>query len=228
MTQHWHDLTFVHWALSPAVVAEKLPAGLVPDTWEGQAYLSLVPFTMTGVRAPWEPSWRWLTDFHEWNLRTYVKSANGTPGVWFFSLEASNPLAVLAARAWYKLPYHFARMSLSREGGRRTYTSARRWPGPAAGASRVVSEPLGPPAPAAAGTLDFWLVERYLLFAAGAGRMCSGQVHHAPYTVSAARLVEFDVDIPRAEGFAELGDPLPLVHYSPGVSVEVFSLARCD
>lgn len=228
MYQSWLELTFVHWALDPSVIQPLLPPGLEPDTLDGMAYLSFVPFTMKGVRARWQPDIPAFSNFHEWNLRTYVRDKDGSPGVWFFSLEASNPIAVLIARGWYKLPYHFGRMSLVRKEATTEYHCARKWPGPQAAPCKVLTAVKSSPAPAKSNTLDFWLLERYQLYSWGHNRLYRGRVTHSPYTVCQAELLEFDVTIMAAEGFENLGAPLPIVQYSPGVSVEVFPLTRCD
>ena len=114
MRQRWADLLFLHWPVAPETLQPLLPPGLTLDTFEGQAYVGLVPFTMTGVRPVWAPPVRWLSNFHETNVRTYVHREGKDPGVWFFSLDAANSIAVRIARAAWKLPYHYARMSLSR------------------------------------------------------------------------------------------------------------------
>ncbi len=105
MRQRWLHLLFLHWTAPAAALQRLLPAGLEVDVHEGRAYVSLVPFTIRGVRPP--------LSFHEVNLRTYVRCAGGPPGVWFFSLDAASRLAVLGARAWYRLPYHHARMRMT-------------------------------------------------------------------------------------------------------------------
>jgi uncharacterized protein len=221
--QTWSELTFVHWKVPVVEVAEKLPEGLLPDLFQGEAYLSFVPFTMSGIRPLWSPTVPGLSAFHEWNLRTYVLGERG-PGVWFFSLEASSPVGVAIARKWFGLPYHYGTMALKMEGQKRTYACGRKWPGPRANASRLESEIMTEPHVTVPGTLDFWLAERYLLYARRGNKLWSGRVHHAPYQIAQAQIAALDVDIMRAEGFAELRRPIEKAHFSPGVSVEVFGL----
>lgn len=230
MRQTWADLLFLHWPVPPEVVAPLLPPGLTLDTFDGTAYVGLVPFTMTGVRPVWSPPVRGLSNFHETNVRTYVHCAGRDPGVWFFSLDAANAIAVRIARALWKLPYHFARMSLARDGdGRIRYASERLWPGPLPGACRVEYTPAGTPTPARPGTLEHFLVERYVLYARSqSGRLLQGRVHHAPYPLQTATLHALDETLVAAAGVAlprPIGPP-PLVHYARKVNVEVFGLRR--
>ena len=108
MKQKWRDLLFLHWPVPPELLQPLLPPGLTIDTFEGDAYLGLVPFTMRDVRPVWAPAVPWLSHFPECNVRTYVHRGGASPGVWFFSLDAANPVAVMIARTIWKLPYFIA------------------------------------------------------------------------------------------------------------------------
>jgi hypothetical protein len=223
MRQRWAELLFLHWPLPAGVLAERLPAGLELDTFDGTAYVGLVPFTMTGVRPAWAPAVPGLSDFHEVNVRTYVHRQGRDPGVLFFSLDAANPVAVVIARALWKLPYNFARMSLARYGRVVHYASQRRWPGPRPAGCRIAYEPHGDPAPAAPGTLEHFLAERYVLYTSRRGRLYSGRVHHAPYPLQPALVSALDETLLAAAGL-ERPAGTPLMHYAREVSVEVFAL----
>lgn len=225
MLQTWKQLTFLHWAVEPDALQERLPPGLEADILGGVSYVSFVPFTMVGIRKPGVPPVPWVSAFHEWNLRTYVTGPHG-PGVWFFSLEAANPLAVLIARKWFKLPYHFAKMTMESGNRSTTYSSSRIWPEPISSLSRVKSTWAGEPSRAVLGSLEFWLLERYLLYSRDARGLLSARVHHEPYRFSPASLVELELDIPRAQGFADLKDPLAAVQFVPQVDVEIFAPRR--
>src|SRR5437016_12362320 len=122
MAQSWRDLLFAHWQVDAAALRSLLPPQLQIDTFEGSAWLAVVPFRMTGVRLRGTPALPWLSAFPELNVRTYVK-CEGKPGVWFFSLDAGNALAVTIARAWFHLPYFRARMSCSECNGGIEYAS---------------------------------------------------------------------------------------------------------
>lgn len=231
MHQRWADLLFLHWPVPPSTLTPLLPPGLALDTFEGMAYVGLVPFTMTGVRPVWAPSVPGLSDFHETNVRTYVHGNGRDPGVWFFSLDAANAVAVRIARGLWKLPYHFARMTLEREKGGRMlrYASERLWPGPLPGTCRAEITPHGAPAPAAPGTLEHFLAERYVLYARAprTDRLLMGRVHHAPYPLQRADLHALDGTLVACAGI-ELPENKaacpPLVHYAREVRVEVFGL----
>ncbi|XXF79021.1 DUF2071 domain-containing protein [Myxococcaceae bacterium GXIMD 01537] len=226
MYQRWRTLTFLHWVLPADAVAALLPPGLTLDTFEGRAYVGLVPFTMEGVRPRGLPAVRALSDFHETNVRTYVHHEGRDPGVWFFSLEAAQSLAVRVARAWFKLPYHRAEMTLTQEeDGWLAYRSERRWPPPAPATCAVRCRPRGTLAASEPGTLQHFLAERYFLYSAARGGLYRGQVHHAPYQVQPADVEGLDESLLAAAGLTR-PDEEPMALYSPGVDVEVFGLQR--
>ena len=152
MRPGWHHLLFLHWAVEPDALRFLLPPGLELDLFEDKAYVGLVPFAMTRVRprrAPhFGPLRRAFEDFLEVNVRTYVHVAGRDPGVWFWSLDAANLPAVCAARAWFKLPYFWARMSSQQRGATITYASRRLWPGPKPASCALSYTPCGEPTPA--------------------------------------------------------------------------------
>ncbi len=218
--QRWRDLLFLHWEVPVAAVRPLVPADLQLDlTPDGRLYVGLVPFAMRDVRPAWSP--RALAfDFLETNLRTYVHDG-ATPGVWFFSLEAASFIAVHAARLGWGLPYHHARMAHRFDGRVHHYGSVRR-SDPSAGCE-VAWEPgalLGPSAP---GTLEHFLLERYVLFAQHRGRVLRGRVHHPPYPARRATLHAFTEGLFAAAGLPPAAGA-PIVHASDGVDVDVFAL----
>jgi hypothetical protein len=223
MRMIWADLGFLHWSVPVAALRPLVPDALEIDTFDGLAFIGLVPFTMRGVRPRWAPALPWLSSFHEVNVRTYVHHRGRDPGVWFLSLDAANPIAVVVARSVWKLPYHFARMRLERDGEAIRYRSDRRWPRPRPASCDLGYQPIGPVLPAAVGTLEHFLVERYVLYAFARGRLSSGRVHHAPYPLQAGRVTALDETLLAAAGL-ERGSEPPLVHYASGVDVDVFAL----
>ena len=127
--QRWRQLLFLHWKVDPKALAASLPAGLELDLHEGEAWIGIVPFTMRDVSPWWSPSVPGISNFHELNVRTYVHR-EGVPGVWFFSLDAANSIAVGIARSRWRLPYHKASMTMDVRDDRCHYLSERSWPGP--------------------------------------------------------------------------------------------------
>ena len=104
LAMQWHDLLFMHWPMAPAALRPLVPPPLELDTRDGTAWIGVVPFRMQGVHPHLMPNLPWISAFAELNVRTYV-TIGGKPGVWFFSLDAANPLAVRAARLGFRLPY---------------------------------------------------------------------------------------------------------------------------
>ena len=224
MFQKWRSLLFLHWAVPPDEVRKLLPTGLELDLHEGTAYVGLVPFTMRGIRPVGLPAVRWLSDFHETNVRTYVHIHGRDPGVWFFSLDAANPVAVAIARALFHLPYYHARMSLTHHpGGAITYRSTRLKAGASPAACHISGRPVGAVSPAEVGTLEHFLLERYYLYSTRRGRLYRGQVHHSPYPAQAAETLDIEETLLDAAGLVRLPDR-PLVHFAKGVDVEIFGL----
>ena len=220
--QRWRHLAFLHWRVPVATLRPLVPAELAIDTYDGDAFVGIVPFTMEGVRPRWAPAMPGLSSFHETNVRTYVHCDGRDPGVWFFSLDAANRIAVWAARTFWNLPYHHARMSLEVGAGATRYVSERRAGG---AALRATWRPTGSPAAATPGTLEHFLAERYFLYAPRSdGTLRRGQVHHAPYPLQAATIDDGWDESLLAAAAIERPAGAPLVHCAAGVDVEVFGL----
>lgn len=229
----WSNLLFVHWRLPVEAVLPLIPAGLTLDTWEGDAWVGLVPFFMSGVRPWWSPAVPGISTFCETNVRTYVHLRGRDPGVWFLSLEAASSLAVRVARWRWHLPYFRAEMNLVRRGNDVMFHSRRLWPGPAGPGCAIrvsLGAPLGESAQGRSlpGTLEHFLIERYVLYAQRtSGRLEAGRVHHAPYPVRDARLDEFSETLLAAARIFPQSPPCH-VAFSDGVSVEVFPLRPAE
>jgi uncharacterized protein YqjF (DUF2071 family) len=231
--QRWSDLLFVHWRLPADVVAASLPRQLTVDTWDGDAWLGLVLFQMSGVRPWWSCAWPWLSSFPETNLRTYVRHRGGEPGVWFISLEAANPIAVWIARRRWWLNYFWAQMQIERRGASIRYTSRRHKEARDIG-TRVVAE-FEPGTQTAStfhaepGTLEHFLIERYALYTlSNHGALFRGHVRHTPYPLQQARLTECQENLVAAAGLPSPREPPCHVIFSPGVSVGILSLRAVE
>ncbi len=221
--QRWSGLVFAHWEVDAAAVQATLPRGLHVDTFGGRAFVGVVPFFMERVRPVGLPPVPWLSWFLELNVRTYVHDERGLPGVWFYSLDCNQPVAVEIAQRFFHLPYRHARMVAESTGAEIAYRCRRqgaadawefRWRTAEAGAE------------AQPGTLEFFLVERYVLFAADArGGLHAGRVHHAPYRVSAPGLAQWTAGPVQAAGLRVDGPPVSVLGAAP-VDVSIFPLQR--
>jgi len=220
MTQVWHDLLFAHWPVETTRLRPLIPERLSVDTFDGQSWVAVVPFRMTGIRLRGTPTLPGLSCFPELNVRTYV-TCEEKPGVWFFSLDAGNPLAVAIARRWFHLPYFRAQMQCLERDGWMEYRSRR-----ADGASRAASlagryRARGPARAPQPGSLEYFLTERYCLYAADRrGHLVRAEIHHSPWPLQGAE-AEFTSNTMTAS----LDIPLraaPLLHFSKRQEVLVW------
>ncbi len=223
MTQTWNDLLFAHWRVDAAQLATKVPASLPLDLFEGQAFVGVVPFHMTNVGLRGLPAMSWISAFPELNVRTYVR-VGGKPGVFFFSLDATNPLAVHVARTFFRLPYYRAAMTVVSQGDDVRYCSER----VGSNAALVGTyRPVGPVYHAREGTLDYFLTERYCLYTVNRrGRPFIAEIHHPRWPLQAAEANftlntmtdVFGLPLPSAEA--------PLLHFAKRQDTIAWRLRR--
>ncbi len=220
MHQTWEKLLFLHWPFLPEQVEPYLPRGLEIDTFNGMAWVGLTPFTVSDLAIMPLPPIPGTDAFHELNLRTYVH-VDGVPGIWFFTLEASKLLPTLAARALYWLDYRHSNIIFRNKGERFEFIAHREddeidadfaatWsPG------KLLRMP-------ETDSLEFFLMERYALFAARDQNLVQARIYHAPWQLHSVDLLSFETTM-----FDWLGLPNPiaepLVHYSPKQNVEVWA-----
>lgn len=226
MSMDWRVLTAVHWPVEPADVARMLPDGLEPDTFDGAAWVGLIPFDMRDIRPPGFPRGiPWIGSFPETNIRTYVVGPDGGRGVWFHSLDITRAGAVAVARLGYQLPYEWSRMSIERANRRFTY-QARRW-----GRSRLRSGVVVDVGPRLAHhertKLDRFLTNRWSLYADGPMGLVRARVDHGAWPLHRADLVDVEDDFASAAGYDVTGPPAS-VRFSPGVDVAVGLPERLD
>jgi len=232
MHQDWHHLLFLHWEVPVRELQELVPPELTIDTFDGKAYVGLIPFTMSNVRPVMTPPIPFLSSFHEINVRTYVHLDGREPGVWFFSLDASSALAVEAARAFYKLPYFHSLIEWSdseKPLPELGFVSRRDDPaGVQPANARIRYRPAdGVVSHAVPGTIDHFLVERYVLYAMSKDReLYRARVHHEPYPIERAEVLELEETLVWAAG-VKRGENVPLRHYSRGVSVSIDAPEKC-
>lgn len=227
MRQRWSGLLFLHWPVEPELIQTRLPHGLQVDIFDGKAWIGVVPFFMEGVRPAGLPAVPWLSWFLELNVRTYVHDSSGRPGVWFFSLDCNQPIAVEVARKAFHLPYRHAAMKADEIDGGIIYESRRRTAGGRLAEFRYQKPDVA--IPAEPGSLEWFLMERYLLFSADRrGRIFSGQVHHAPYRIQASQCERWSTEPFRLNEFAEPDSSPESVLIAEPVDVEIFPLRPLD
>jgi uncharacterized protein len=230
--QCWRDLLFLHWRISPAEIASRVPEPLSVDICEGSAWVGLVLFRMSGVRPWWSPPIPFVSAFPETNVRTYVHFQGRDPGVWFLSLDAASSLGVQIGRGRWGLPYHRSEMTVRRRGSLVHYACQREWPG-RVGVGGTVEAHIGDiysgfdrnvePGRAVPGSLEHFLIERYLLYAQKRDRFLIGQVHHSPYPLREARLQTCDQSFLDDVGLTVRRPPDHIL-FSEGVATEIFPL----
>lgn len=224
MHQTWDDLLFLHWKVRPDVLRPHVPEELAIDSYENHAWIGVTPFSMRGVRPVLTPPLPVVSRSFELNVRTYVHDGD-TPGVWFFSLDASNPLAVYLARLGFSLPYHRASMTLERSAnGAVTFTSTRldaetsradfaaRW--------RII----GIERQARVSSLEFFLVERYSLYVIRQGRLKRARIFHHPWTIRDAELFSWRSSLLASNGFPEQTSEPHVLAQAAALDVEIWPL----
>ena len=221
MHQRWESLLFLHWCYEPAQIQETLPAGLTVDTFQGEAYLGIVPFFMRNVRPRVVPSLPWFSSFQELNVRTYVYDRDGRPGIWFYSLDCNQSLATWGARALFGLPYFRAKMTAKRNTWV-NYSSTRAGSDECA---RFRYRGLGDASETEPGSREFFLLERYYLFSLHRplGALLRVQVSHTPYRYRAAEVEHLSTIPALLDGFSSLAPAPDHTCLVDGFDVKVYA-----
>ncbi len=221
MAQTWHDLLFAHWPVEAELLRRIVPPELPLDTFDGQCWVGVVPFHMSGIRARGLPPLPGMSKFPELNVRTYV-TRDGKPGVYFFSLDAASLPAVWTARKFFRLPYFHARMSAEVDGDFIRYDSCRH---------QTKAEFRGRYRPAddvqrsEKGSLAHWLTERYCLYTVHDGGVFLGEIHHQPWPLQKAE-AEIEGESVAAAAGISLPSSAPLLHFARKLEVLIWSLRR--
>jgi uncharacterized protein len=223
MKQEWHDLLFAHWAAPVDVLRPLIPQQLEIDTFGGQAWLGVVPFRMSGVRMRGTPAIPGLSRFPELNVRTYVVR-DGKPGVWFFSLDATNELAVWGARTLFHLPYFLAAMSCAEDAGWIRYESRRKDRRGSAASLRARYRAIGEVFHAQPGRIEYFLAERYCLYTADEkGHIMRCEIHHLPWPLQLAEAEIQENTMAAAAGITITDQKPELLHFSRRQEVVVWA-----
>ena len=225
MHQRWQALAFLHWRFDPAAIQALLPDGLTVDQHDGSAWLGLVPFRMQAIRPTGLPPLPWLSYFLETNLRTYVYDRHGRPGVWFFSLDCNQPIAVQIARTLFHLPYFHATIREQPTSSNDILYTVQRKDHQVGNFQYRFGKPMPRPE---VGSLEFFLLERYMLFAWDQRRkqLIRGRVHHSPYPPCELELSQWSTLPIEQAGLASPHGPPDHCIASQGVQVEIFWIER--
>ena len=219
MRMTWENLTFLHWAYPAEDVQRLLPEGVEAEPWEGKAWVSLVPLYMR-VRPPFGPAVPGLTTFPETNVRTYVTGPGGDPGVWFFSLDATNPAAVAAGRTALGLPYFLSKMEFTRAGDSLRYKGRRAGFRAGRASHRIEVEAGEEIAPSDLTDLDHFLTARFRLWSVNRGVVLLSDQEHAPWRLRRATVHALEQDLLEHAGLpGPTGEPI--VHVADRMDVRV-------
>jgi len=222
MEQTWSDLLFAHWPVSAEILRPLVPHVLSLDMFEGQCWVAVTPFHMTGIRPRGIPPLPGISNFPELNVRTYVTSG-GKPGVYFFSLDAASRAAVWAARATYRLPYFYARMSVEREGDWIAYRSQRNHDAE----FQAKYRPRAPIQLRSPGTVEHWLTERYCLYTVFRNSVFRAEIHHEQWPLQDAEADILGNTMASAAGVS-LPQAQPLLHFAKKLQVLIWPLGRIE
>ena len=232
MKMHWHDLLFMHYRVPVEQLRRLIPEQLEIDTFDGSAWIGIVPFRMTGVAPRFVPPVPGLSSFPELNVRTYVQ-IDGKPGVWFFSLDATNPVAVRFARMIFHLKYMDANISFQQKGESCdgtwiSYKSTRTHKGEPPAVLNCEYRPIGTPYRAEAGTLEHFLTARYCLYCANpAGKVFRGEINHDPWELQEAQVIVRENSMFNGLNIDPL-DEEPTLHYACHIAARAWAIGAAS
>lgn len=205
--QEWNDAIFLHWQVDLQALQALVPPDLEIDLFEGKPWISMVAFTMEKIRPRYLPSFSPISDFHEINIRTYVKKGIKS-GVYFLSIEGGTRISCEIARALSELPYRYSKINrpanlyCSENGGYRDKMEIR----------YEVGQPIQEKS-----NLDLWLTERYALFQDTESSINEFEIHHLEWPIYNIDILELDINYPRFNEF--MSRKPDSTHYSTGVKV---------
>jgi uncharacterized protein YqjF (DUF2071 family) len=227
MKQTWNDLLFAHWPIPLETLRPLIPLSLPIDTFDGMAWIAVVPFWMSGVRPRGIPPIPYFSKFAEINLRTYV-TIGGKPGVYFFSLDANRRLAVEAARLGFHLPYFRADIQLlqSKEGIVHYHslrTDSRALPGEFRASYQASSDVFQ----SVPGTIEHWLTERYCLYSLDRkGHIYRGEINHMQWPLQLAK-ADIQMNTLTSSFGIQLPNCNPILHFAKKLDVQIWNIKTC-
>ncbi|WP_406590203.1 YqjF family protein [Bacillus atrophaeus] len=224
MRQTWNDVLFAHWPVDPSIIRDKVPSVLELGTYNGMAWISVLPFMLTDLRARFLPPIPGAHSFPELNFRTYV-TYKGKPGIYFFSLDADHRLAVQGARTFFHLPYFYADMNAEKSGDIIQYASKRKDARSAKAEFSASYRPISAPFTAEKKSLDYWLTERYRLYTSHNNKLYFEDIHHHPWMLKRAE-AHFTINTTAEAHGIQLPHSEPLLHYAEKQDVLFWPLRR--
>lgn len=225
MHQGWRQLLFLHWKVDPDQIQATLPPGLTVDTFQGKGYVTLNIFFMENVSFTGIPAVPGLSNFTEVNFRTYVYDKQGNPGIWFYSLDIDSLVATTLARNAFSLPYFFSDLKASQEKNK-IHVEGRRSQEEQIHVKAIFEPTSDIYQEAKPNTLDFFLIERYILFSFAANQLNKAHVHHLAYPLGEVEVSELKTNLIEAQGFKLENLKPDRSHYSTGVDVDIFNLIK--
>lgn len=224
MYQEWRNLLFLHWKWDKDKIQEKLPEGLFVDTFEDNAYITILPFFIQNLRIAKLPPIPFLSDFIEVNVRTYVYDRNGIPGICFFSLDINSSMVTFFARQLFFLPYQKAKfISLITEKeisifGQRNNKAMMNFNfSSKLETQKLIAKP---------DTLTFFLLERYVLFSFNKNQLYLEKIHHSPYLISEVHLKEYKNNLLEINNLQPFNQDPDSIHFCEGLNVDFFPLKK--
>ncbi|MCP8969881.1 YqjF family protein [Ectobacillus ponti] len=222
MKQVWSDLLFMHIPVDEADVIHRIPPGLELDTYDGQAWIGIVPFEMKGIHPRGLPAVPYVSQLFELNVRTYVKHGSKS-GVYFFSLDCDKPLSVWIARTFFHLPYYNADIKVARDEGQTRFEAKRTHKGFPAGEFAASYKPASAPFRTQPGSLEHWLTERYCLYTDKGNQLYRGDISHDPWEL---QLAVCDLEYETLSAPFSRSSPDVLLHYARELHTYIHSYQK--
>jgi uncharacterized protein YqjF (DUF2071 family) len=223
MHQRWQNLLFLHWAYDQDKIQNTLPPGLKVDTFQGKAYITMSPFSMKDLSVAFLPPIPGIDSYIEVNVRTYVYDKNDTPGIWFYSLDLNSFYFSKLARKTFSLPYFYSDLN-AKSYLNRMNIEGKRIDQPETKINFSYNLAYENNYEAEVESLEFFLIERYVLFSFESNQLNFGKVNHQPYKISNAEVFEYNSNLLKVNSFEIEGKQPNAMHFCKDIEVDIFSL----